>query len=605
MNYIKNNSSTKYFFVLLIASLNCLSILPMAFAQTGSSNSTDSLVSVEKEQRLPGASPPTTIDSTPQPRPLTDAQREKLVEELQGTDTVPDIPRSSEPVLGPDTGTEVVVNNTAETNTTIAGANSTNISFENIQQIPISNEMTNTSRPTLAVIENKTFTPGGGSLSYTMESSLANKADLIFYTGNWFAARSIDGGSTWGYISPYQSFQDFCCDQDVVYDPEHDIFIWYRQGLTEPENDLSIGVSKDTFTWRFYTFSASDIDSTFQGQFSDYPSLALSSTNLYISMNMFENGLFSNPLMLRISLNDLADPSGIGPSFEYYVDKTLPRTSHTFTPVQGANDTMYWGIHLSTSLMRLYEWSDTTPSNSVKIFDQDVPAWTLLVRGEGHCPGPNGQGDWCIRGQSKIRGAFMANDIIGFFWDANAGGRSSNNAEFKYPYVDAATFDTNANMTYTGRPYLWSPTFAWMYGYGSPDNQGNVAIQAFFGGGQYYPSIAAGVGNDFRGQSSPWEMIQLAKGTHGPTYTSSSPPSWGDYIRIRAFNGDESGWIGSGWILSGGNTPSNIIPYYFELILEGGRSNSTTPSTELVSTLNQDPRQQNNYFLANFPTPKK
>jgi len=576
----------------------------MALAQI-TSNSTATLVSTG-EKRLPGATED-ELEASPQPRPLTDEQRKIFIEEIQETNTVPDIPISSEPVLGPQIGTETIAN-TTETNTTMASANSTNISFEDLQRTSISNIMSNTNRPTLSVIENRTITPGGGSLHYIMESSLANKGDLIFYTGNSFAARSFDGGLTWGYIDPFQSFVYFCCDQDVLYDPQHDIFIWYRQGSDTPENHLSIGVSQDTYSWRFYTFTASDIDATLKNAFSDYPTLALSDTYLYISMNLkTQTGLY--PIMMRILLDDLADPSGIGPLYDYYADKTLPGNSHTFTPVQGAKDTMYWGIHLSTSVMRLYEWSDSLPSQSIKSFDRDVPAWTLLKRSSGHCPVPGGEeggaGDWCVRGQSKIRGAFMANDIIGFLWDANEGGTSRNNAVFKHPYIDAATFDTNTNMTYTGRPYLWSPIFAWMYGYGSPDNQGNVAIQAFFGGGPYFPSVAAGVGNDFQGSSSsPWEMIQLINGTHGPTYTSEEHPSWGDYLRIRPLNGEGPGWIGSGWILSGGNTPSYIVPYYFELMLE--RNNNTASTTELVSKLDPDQKQQqNNFFLANFQIPKK
>ena len=62
----------------------------------------------------------------------------------------------------------------------------------------------------------------------------------------------------------------------------------------------------------------------------------------------------------------------------------------------------------------------------------------------------------------------------------------------------------------------------------------------------------AGVGNNFSGSTSPWNMNQVLNGTNGPTFTSDSPPSWGDYQRIRPFNGEGPGWIGSGWILSGG-----------------------------------------------------
>jgi hypothetical protein len=153
-------------------------------------------------------------------------------------------------------------------------------------------------------------------------------------------------------------------------------------------------------------------------------------------------------------------------------------------------------------------------------------------------------------------------------------------------------------MTYLGRPYLWSPIFAWLYGYGSPDNRGNVAIQAFFGGGQYYPSIAAGVGNDFSGGLLPWQMIQLVNGTDGPAPTATKPSSWGDYIRIRPFNGEGPGWIGSGWTLQGGPFRENVEPRYFEFTLKN--DNSTSSSPEVLSKTLPLQQKQNNVISTNF-----
>jgi hypothetical protein len=314
-----------------------------------------------------------------------------------------------------------------------------------------------------------------------------------------------------------------------------------------------------------------------------------------------EDARLVRPLILRISLDDLANPSGTGPLYDYYYDPTLPTTSHTFTPVQGVIDSMdgmYWALHLSNNLMRVYEWSDSTPSSSVRSFDREVPAWTPLFRGQGECAGPDGN-NWCARGQSKIRGAFMSNDVIGFFWDANEGGVSENNATFTYPYVDAATFNTANNMTYLGRPYLWSPIFAWMYGAGSPDSNGNVAMQAFFGGGDYYPSIAAGIGNDFSEQSSPWQINRLVNGTNGPAPTVFRPPSWGDYITIRPFNGEGPGWVGSGWALEGGPSARNVVPRYFEFTLQN--DNSELPTTVQAALEKIRPQEQyNSIFSTKF-----
>jgi hypothetical protein len=213
---------------------------------------------------------------------------------------------------------------------------------------------------------------------------------------------------------------------------------------------------------------------------------------------------------------------------------------------------------------------------SVKSFDRNVPAWMPLTRGDGGCTGPDNN-DWCKRGQSKIRGAFMTNDVVAFLWDANKGGTTINNATFTYPYVDAATFNIKNDMTYVGRPYLWSPDFAWMYGFAAPDNNGNVAMQAVYGGGDYHPSIAAGVANNFSADSFPWKVIQVVNGTNGP-----SADRWGDYITIRPINGEGPGWIGSGWTLYGGTENENVLPRYFKFELENKNNTSTT---EVVSSI--------------------
>ena len=48
---------------------------------------------------------------------------------------------------------------------------------------------------------------------------------------------------------------DFCCDQDVVYDKNHKIFVWYRQGASDNNGDnrFKLGISKDAINWVFYS----------------------------------------------------------------------------------------------------------------------------------------------------------------------------------------------------------------------------------------------------------------------------------------------------------------------------------------------------------------
>ena len=44
--------------------------------------------------------------------------------------------------------------------------------------------------------------------NFTMEPSTGVGGRRIFQTGNWYAARSLDGGVTWGYLNPYTIFSD-------------------------------------------------------------------------------------------------------------------------------------------------------------------------------------------------------------------------------------------------------------------------------------------------------------------------------------------------------------------------------------------------------------
>jgi hypothetical protein len=65
------------------------------------------------------------------------------------------------------------------------------------------------------------------------EPSAAFNADVAFYTGNWYAAMSSDGGRTFSFIDPAAAFaasdppdSHFCCDQVVNYIPSIDTFVW-------------------------------------------------------------------------------------------------------------------------------------------------------------------------------------------------------------------------------------------------------------------------------------------------------------------------------------------------------------------------------------------
>jgi F5/8 type C domain-containing protein len=424
----------------------------------------------------------------------------------------------------------------------------------------------------LQVSANKSVTVPRTSLSVANEPSLANKDNLIFYTGNWYDVRSLDGGSTWTYIDPFRDMHDFCCDQDVVYDPNHQIFIWYRLGTfdTNGENRFRLGISTDTSNWLFYNVSPTNFNSTWTHQFWDYPQLALTSGHLYITSNMFDqSGKLLRTIISRWSLQDLANgQSSI--SFSYYSDKSV----FNFTPVQGATDTMYWAAHLSNSRMRIYQWSDMQAA--INSYDRDIPAWTSSSDVSMSCKGPDSN-DWCGRADSRVLGGWVSQGSVGFIWMASAGNG------FPWPYLNAATFKLSG-MTYLGSPYLWSQDHAWTYGFVSPNNKGDLGIVAFFGGGNTNPSIAIGISENSNNNNtntnstttqlqSTWKMQTAMHGTNGPSHND-----WGDFVRIRPYSGSNVNWISSGYTLQGGSTEDFIQPLY---LIFGPQINATNMNSSV------------------------
>jgi len=399
---------------------------------------------------------------------------------------------------------------------------------------------------------------GGGApaseISSVNEPSAGSNGNYVFYTGNWYAARSTDGGSTFSYINPYADMPTFCCDQEVIYDPSRDIFIWYRQGVSDANgvNFFKLGISNDNgATWFFYDYYPSNVNDTWTNQWWDYPYITLSDNYLYISSNMFNSASsWTRSVIVRFPLDQLRDHAGL--SFDY-VDWN---DNFNFALVQGAKTTMYWGTHNTNSNFRLFSWNET--SGKFSYYDRSIPVWTDTYRNTAHCPSPDGY-NWCARTDDRVTGGWIANGTIGFFWNVKEG------PGFNYPYINAATFNESTR-NYISRPYIYSPNYAWQYGYAAPDIRGNLGIAAFWGGGGYYPNHAVGIDDDLNGVPPAWELVTTNYGTNGP-----SSNKWGDYIRVRPYVPSRRNWIATGFTQQGGSDKSNADPHYIEFGRERDR----------------------------------
>src|SRR5947209_10428502 len=98
-------------------------------------------------------------------------------------------------------------------------------------------------------------------------TAAANERQLMV-TGNWFASTSSDAGANWAYVDPFTTFPasagGFCCDQVVIFDPRHRIWIWLLQySASGTGNNLfRLAVSREaTFgQWYYWDFAPTNLN---------------------------------------------------------------------------------------------------------------------------------------------------------------------------------------------------------------------------------------------------------------------------------------------------------------------------------------------------------
>src|SRR5919112_5764087 len=188
----------------------------------------DNISSASPEKKLPTPRL-ITPHSTTNPIPLSEerlALQKKITSEV---DRAPEIPHSNVTISGPASSTAVNVSSFNTTKTTYLDQNNF------IKKV--ADSASSSKAAPLALFTNSSLTTH--DVDYVLEPTVANNGSTVFYTGNWFSARSMDGGKDWKYISLVNSNPEICCDQKVKYDSKHKLFIWYLQGLQKDSEILS------------------------------------------------------------------------------------------------------------------------------------------------------------------------------------------------------------------------------------------------------------------------------------------------------------------------------------------------------------------------------
>ena len=383
-----------------------------------------------------------------------------------------------------------------------------------------------------------------GQTSTVGEPSVANNGDQILMTGNWYAARSTDRGSTWAHMNPSTYFPSvdggFCCDQTVVYDHSRDITIWLLQYIKQSgTNTLRVAVKNGPTlannAWHWYDFKPDQVNGNWAGEWFDYNHVALSNSFLYVGTNVFSaaNDTFTRAVVMRLPLDALANAQGFG--FNYF--STTQNGSLRCT--QGGTDRMYFASHNNLSEIRLWEWPEN--STTLQVWDIGVSLWS----GGPYSAPANSGGDFMGRTDGRITGGWVGKGQIGFMWTAAAMGSRT------MPHIRVARIDeTTKNLI--DEPDIWNTRFAFAYPDVCPNDRGDIGVSMLVGGGPFALSPVVGMRND---ADTNWRLRAPIFGTDMPAGGNA-----GDYTTVRRHSPGGLTWLAAGYSLQGGSGRANVQP---------------------------------------------
>jgi hypothetical protein len=388
------------------------------------------------------------------------------------------------------------------------------------------------------------------SRSSVGEPSVGSMGNTIFYSGNWYAALSTDGGQTFRFVDPGTTFPringGFCCDQLVNYAPNQDMMLWGLQYVKDSSSGtlrLARAVGSNSVAnnqWIFYDFNPQQFGFG-AGTWMDFPGMTVAANYVYLTSNVFDqNDSYVGCVVWRILLSQLAAGGHIDYSFLTRTDVFSPKTA------EGAGTTMYWAAHLSSSRIRIYHWDDG-PGN-ISWDDVNINPYVAL-RQDGLAISPDGT-NWAGRMDSRILGGWVANGVIGFTWGAKQ------DSSFPYPYTIIARFNQSTRALIS-QNVIWNNEFAWLMPTVSVNASGNLAGLISYGGGSFYPGANIWIVDDVQSSFSPVALYGAAQSNHGPNRNR-----WGDYHTVHPHKDNPNTWVAGTYYLQGGGDNVNAVPRY-------------------------------------------
>lgn len=379
----------------------------------------------------------------------------------------------------------------------------------------------------------------------------AESESAVMITGNLWCLFSGDGGASFKDV-PLGNVFDMQArpgrhglpagDQVVIYIREIDRFAWlllyypevvsateehstYALALASPSDLTRSDGRSGWYVWEF--------DSTFLGlgdNSMDFPDLAITNQNLYISASSALGGFTNGYVVARIPIGQLSAPGTIDIGFTNLAD------SNGMTHGRLAQETRTAGIwthHLDTNTLRVFDWADGNANFGWR--DIDIQQWSLADYVSMTPPIPHSNPalrlpvNWLGAVFTSVAAGVRRRDELWLGWTA---GRADG---FPHPHARLVTLDIN-DWHVIGETQVWNPNHAWAYPWLAVNAREDLGISIGWGGGDIaFGNHAVGIPDD-----------------HVLWYSEPSDTAiarWGDYVCARGGVRNRSAFAGFGYTL--------------------------------------------------------
>ena len=423
----------------------------------------------------------------------------------------------------------------------------------------------------LSVVTNSPLTqPAQQDVAATVgEPSVSVNGQVVFFTGNWYAAMSSDGGQTFQFIDPNNEFPapnantTFCCDQVVQYIKKIDTFVWLMQyGPSTGDNIQRLAFAKTADVvqgkWRLFDITTQMIGSP--GAFMDFPDLAVGANSLYVTTNVFAADNTVGSAVVRIPISSIDSGAVTAQRF-------LSMSLFSFRVAQNCDTTAFFAAHQDTSTLTVYSWGEGQASPTPTSIG--VAGW--MGQNGYQSRTPDGR-RWLDRADPRITGATMTASATGpevwFAWSVDQGSSNLSN-----PFVQIARIDAT-NLTLIENINVFDANEDIAYGALATNANNEVGISYAIGGGVMFPSHAVGILTGTR------KDVVAATGARGPKDPQTGKGEWGDYLTIRPVFPDRILFAATGLSLQGSEDGSNQDATPDFVIF--GRADDVTPTGAAV-----------------------